>query len=53
MLKLWDLQTGQCLYTVYGPAAAGFFSVLAPPELPNVVFAGDVLGNVWTLQLSP
>ncbi|MFY0572661.1 SIR2 family protein [Archangium lansingense] len=47
-LKVWELETGRCLHTLHGIGA--FHSVAATSQ---VICAGDVLGNVWILELEP
>lgn len=47
-LKIWDLATGECLHTVYGPAR--FTSLAAADKL---IVAGDELGNLWMLEPRP
>ncbi|OJT17291.1 hypothetical protein BO221_45020 [Archangium sp. Cb G35] len=47
-LKVWDIGSGQCLSTLFGTGA--FLSVAATSD---VVCAGDVLGNVWILEMEP
>jgi WD40 repeat protein len=47
-LKLWDAQSGECLGTIYGSEGAGFFAVIASGSF---VFAGDMIGNVWMLEV--
>jgi WD40 repeat protein len=47
-LKIWDLDSGRCLHTLHGFTA--FFSVDVGPEL---LCAGDALGNVWMLEVAP
>ncbi|RJS16294.1 hypothetical protein DRW03_30580 [Corallococcus sp. H22C18031201] len=44
-LKVWDLRSGQCLYTLHG--FNGFLTVAIGPDF---VCAGDVRGNVWILE---
>ncbi|HEX5751249.1 MAG TPA: SIR2 family protein [Archangium sp.] len=45
-LKVWDIDSGRCLSTLFG--AGAFLSVAATSD---VVCAGDVLGNVWILEM--
>jgi hypothetical protein len=47
-LKIWDLATGECVHTVYGPAS---FRSIAASE--NLIVAGDELGNTWMLEPRP
>jgi nucleoside phosphorylase len=47
-LKLWDLHSGECLQTLYGRGS--FFCVAIAGD---VIFAGDVLDNVWILEANP
>jgi WD40 repeat protein len=44
-LKLWSLESGQCVQTLYG--VAPFRSVAAADDL---IAAGDTLGNLWLLE---
>ncbi|HZH17115.1 MAG TPA: SIR2 family protein [Archangium sp.] len=47
-LKVWELDTGRCLHTLHGVGA--FLSVAATSQ---AICAGDVLGNVWILEMEP
>lgn len=49
-LKLWDAASGRCVETIYASEGAGFFAVLARGSW---IFAGDMIGNVWMLELAP
>ena len=46
-LKVWDLDSGRCLGTVYGNGA---FVSLALNR--SRLVAGDIAGNVWMLELA-
>ncbi|MFE8603751.1 AAA family ATPase [Archangium violaceum] len=45
-LKVWEVETGRCLHTLHGVGA--FHSVACTSQ---VICAGDVLGNVWILEM--
>jgi len=45
--KVWDVETGQCIETVYG--AAWFLSVAVTPD-GRMICAADGAGNVWMLE---
>ncbi|MCY1083181.1 SIR2 family protein [Archangium lansingense] len=47
-VKVWDIESGRCLHTLYG---AGAFLCVASTDA--VICAGDVLGNVWILEMEP
>ncbi len=45
-LKVWDVDSGRCHHTLYGGSA--FLSVASTPD---AICAGDVVGNVWILEV--
>jgi hypothetical protein len=47
-LKVWDLESGKCLHTLYGAGAYNSVAVTS-----SIICAGDVLGNVWVLEMEP
>jgi WD40 repeat protein len=46
-LRVWDVQSGRILATVYGDAE--FFTVACINQ--HLIAAGDVAGNVWFIDL--
>lgn len=46
-LRVWDVETGKAVVTVYGDAA--FHSLVCVDQ--HIIVAGDGLGNVWFIDL--